>query len=333
MKKVCILLIFLLLLPLSPPEIKANDLWRYDLEKAISFSLKEENLSGISELAKSLKGATIQESAWNILEWEEKNIEYDFDKAQLPEPVIRYWNTGETEIIQGKDNIFQLPYETILRRRGVCKDYTLLTAGLLLETGHSPIFILDINFLDDPVGHTATGISVNGWFFVLDQHTPVMDTGTYYKNWLGEDKIIDEIILYRIDRGEELNVTKYRFDTNSFKNADYRYTSKDPENISNQLMIYIRDNFSNLKVNRDIAYLDKASYLPEGYKRGKTYYYEFPDFLESYNPIFHYQFMKRLYRDILRNDKISTDLKGFSYFYMRAEGINDTIRIILNLAS
>ncbi len=310
----------------------SEELWRYELENALSFALKEENLYRISDLAKELKRDTIQGSVWNILEWEEKNIQYDFHKATLHEPVIRIWNTGKIEIIQGHDNIFQLPYETVLKRSGICKDYALLTAGLILAMDYTPVFVLDIGFLNESIRHNAVGVIINDWFFILDQHTPIMDAGTYYRHWLKEDKVINEIILYKIERREGI-ITKYRFDLNSFKNADYRHTPKDLEVISNNLMKNIVDNFPNLKINKDIEYLDRENRLPKGYQKGKTYNYKFTDFLEYYNPIFHYQFMERLYKDILKDDKIYADLKSFNYFFIRSESTDGTLKIILNLAS
>lgn len=111
------------------------------MEKAILFALDPKNLSNISDLATKLKGSDIKESSWNILKWEEENIEYDFEKAELPPPMIRIHSTGRIEVVQGEENVFQLPSETISRRKGICGDYALLTASLLLKMDYRPIYI------------------------------------------------------------------------------------------------------------------------------------------------------------------------------------------------
>ncbi|HOL39892.1 MAG TPA: hypothetical protein PKY18_06230, partial [Dictyoglomaceae bacterium] len=72
-KKYLFFLIFTLFLfsIVNAKEIEKEDLWRYDFEEAINFTLNDENLSKISNLAGNLKGSNIQESIWNILKWEE----------------------------------------------------------------------------------------------------------------------------------------------------------------------------------------------------------------------------------------------------------------------
>lgn len=315
-------------------EIQEKDLWRYDLEKAIIFALNEENLIKISNLATKLKGNDIQESIWNILKWEKENIKYDFDKAQLPQPIIRIWGRDKIEVIQGENNVFQTPYETIQLGKGICKDYALLTAGLLLKMDYSPVYILDIGFQEDPIRHVAAGIIIKGWLFILDQNPPPMDSGTYYKYWYyKEGKIINDIIIYEINKEDKINFAKYKVKTEDFKKLDYEITYQDLNNIDLSLMEAIKDNFANLNVNSQIAFLEQMSYLPKGYSKGKVVLFEFPDFLENYNPIFHFQFVKDLYENILEDKDIYYDLKTYKFFYLRTERVEKGIRIFLNLAS
>lgn len=328
-----VLLIIFLFTSIFAKEIKKENLWRYDLEKAIFYVLKDENLFEIQDLAINLKGSSLQESIWNILMWEEKNIKYDFEKANLPEPIIYIWTTGEIEVIQGENNIFQTPYETIQLGKGICKDYALLTTGLLLKMNYFPIYILEIEFQNDPIKHTTVGMVVDGWLFILDQNPPPMDPGTYYKYWFyNEGKIITNINLYEINKKEGFSVLKDNLKVEDFKSLDYEPTSKDLEYIGLSLMKIFKDNFSNLNVDNRVYSLDKLQYLPKGYSKGKIWYFEFPDFLEFYNPVFHFQFVNKLYRDILEDGEVYKDMKTFTSFFIRVEKINKGIRLILNLA-
>ena len=76
-------------LPTIPTPIDLREkLWRYKLEYALEVALSNSELSKIQDLAMKLKGKTIEESAWNILEWEDKNIKYDYTKANITAPII-----------------------------------------------------------------------------------------------------------------------------------------------------------------------------------------------------------------------------------------------------
>ena len=334
-KKYLFVLIFTLFLfsIVNAKEIKKEDLWRYDFEEAIKFALNDENLSKISNLAGNLKGSNIQESIWNILKWEEENIEYDLHKANIPQPILSIWNTGKIEVVQGEDNTFQTPYETIQRKKGICGDYALLSAGLLLKMGYSPVYILNIEFQNDPVEHTVAGMIINGWFFILDQFPPAMDSGTFYRHWKDEEgEIIKDLTLYEINRKAKFEIVKYKMSIEDFKNIDYEYTYDDLEVISSYLMKTFKDNFPNLIIDERISSLDKSTYLPKGYKGGKIWSFEFPEFLDYYNPIFHFQFIDELYDYILEDREILLDLKNFRSFFIRAEMMGNGIKIVLNLA-
>ena len=106
--------------------------WRYDFKSALKCALSSEELEKVPELAYTLKGSSLSESIWSVLAWVEENIDYDWDKALLPNPIIE-WSNGEFRVISGENNTFQTPYETIHRGKGVCSDYSILTAALLLK--------------------------------------------------------------------------------------------------------------------------------------------------------------------------------------------------------
>lgn len=314
-------------------EIEEKDLWRYDLEKAIIHALNKENLSQVSDLATRLKAENIQESIWNILKWEEENIVYDFDKANLPAPIIQIWSTGKIEVIQGEKNIFQTPLEIIKSGKGVCKDYAILTAGLLLNMDYSPVYILDIEFQDDPIRHTAVGVIIDGWLFILDQNPPPMDPGTYYRHWLyNEGKVIKKIIAYEINKDSYDFPKKYNINIEEFKNQDFEVTKEFLNYISLSLMKIFVEKFPNLNIDIKIANLEKSNSLPRGYLKGKVYFFGFPDFLENYNPIFHSQFIKELFKKMLKNTLIIEDLRNYKFFYIKSEKEDKDMSIILNLA-
>lgn len=333
-KLLSLLFFFLLIFSQSfSEEIREKDLWRYDLEKAVYYALSEENLTQISELASKIKAETIQDSIWNVLKWIDENITYDFEKANLPAPIIQVWSNGKIEVIQGEKNIFQTPYEVIKSGKGVCKDYAILNAGLLLNMEYSPIYVLDIEFEDDPIRHTVVGVIINGWLFILDQNPPPMDSGTYYKHWLyNEGKVIKKIIAYEVSKGSNNIPKKYIVNVEEFKNQDFEVKEEFLNYISLSLMKTFSEKIPNLNIDVRIANLEKTNSLPRGYSKGKIYFFSFPEFLENYNPIFHYQFVRELYENILDNPQIKDDLKSYKFFYIKAEEKDEELYITLNLA-
>jgi len=53
----------------------------YSLEAALKCYLNDPNeFRALKPLASQLKGLTLQESAWNILAWEDQHIQYDLGK-------------------------------------------------------------------------------------------------------------------------------------------------------------------------------------------------------------------------------------------------------------
>jgi len=65
-------------------------------------ALRPEELEKVSDLADNLKGASISESVWNVLAWEDENIDYDWSKALLPNPIIERWDNGALELLWAK---------------------------------------------------------------------------------------------------------------------------------------------------------------------------------------------------------------------------------------
>ncbi|WP_175058952.1 transglutaminase-like domain-containing protein [Thermococcus sp. 2319x1] len=326
-----------------PPESYcSNGYWRYIFEDALKCALTEEELSKISYLANQLKGKTLQESVWNILDWLDENIEYDYYKASLPEPII--WRSLDGEIIGvsgGEGTEVQTPYETIQKGKGVCGDYTVLTAALLLEMGYDPVYVLEIDFKNSQIGHVTTIVKINDDYFVLDQHLPVMDLGTYYNSWsvyrqetLNETLFISNATVYEIKKsGNGVLVRKIEvLSAEDFKRKDHTFSSLDLSKISEDLRRMFKEHYPNLIFDSNIADLDKGYYLPIGYSDGRIWRMEFPHYADYYNPVFHEQFIEHFYEKFVENSEIRHDLQRFNRFWIKIKQENDSIKVILNLA-
>lgn len=330
--RILFLIVFILVSSIS--NAQQIELWRYDLEKAIRYILMDDEVNKLSTLTKELKSSNIQESVWNVIRWEENNISYDWDKAKLPNPLLSIWDNGRVEIIRGRDRVFQTPYETIQKGKGVCSDYALLTLGLLYSMGYMPIYVLDIGFKNDSTRHTGIGMMINGWLFILDQQLPVMDSGTYYKHWINtEGAFISDISLYQINREGGLIINKMFIDIEDFKKVDYNISDRDLEVIASWMMKSLQENLPHLKVDPRLSFLEKGTSLPKGYSKGKIHIIEFPNFADYYNPIFHNQFVNYFCESFTSSVSVKKDLNDSKVFFVRIERIGDNLKIFLYLAT
>ncbi|NJE08857.1 hypothetical protein E3E31_10050 [Thermococcus sp. M39] len=323
-----------IVLPQSNTTPSCSDpLWRYVLERAIPCALSKEELAKIKPLAEQLKGDSLQQSAWNILEWEKEHIQYDWEKASLPAPEIKIYSNGDFEIVRGKDNTIQTPYETIMKGKGVCTDYAILTAGLLLGMNYSPVYIFSINFTDSDVGHAVAVIKIEGWYFVLDQHPPAMDLGAYYRYWKENGKTISNATIYEITlvngsaKVKNLGVVSGI----EFLKQDYKFTDADAQAISGSLSSKLLKNFSNLRLDEKLQSLSQGT-LPNGYSEGKVWTFRFEKFVEYYNPLFHEQLINYLYDSIVSDPEVRADLGQYSAFWIEIREEGENLKIILDIA-
>ncbi|AEC52814.1 hypothetical protein PNA2_1900 [Pyrococcus sp. NA2] len=107
----------------------------------------------------------------------------------------------------------QTPIETIMYKKGVCSDFALLVANLLLYNNVSPVYIVHTVFKGDiSGGHAAAAIYVNGTLWILDWGSRPTKFSEYVDNL---DKMweIQEIRIYRITRKKIIldRVYKARF--------------------------------------------------------------------------------------------------------------------------
>jgi len=256
-------------------------LWRYFLMDALQCILNKEELTRISPLASALKGRVLEDSVWNVLTWEEKWISYDRAKAKLPALKIVVYPNGTGVVVRGKNSTIQTPYETIVRRKGVCTDYTILTDALLLAMNYSPVYAMIINFTKPP-GHAVALVKVEGWYFALDQHLPPMDLASYYRYWKKRGRTITNATLYRItlNNGKVRVIPLGIFLEVDFLRQDYTISREDVEELARTIMRLMHERF--------------GVSLDENLAQGKTVlgghvevrYFRFYGFADYYHPLF-----------------------------------------------
>ncbi len=324
---------------LITPEFCKNEInWRYILEKSVYCALNQKELLGISYLALKLGGNDVKDSAWNILEWENDAIEYDWNKASLPPPELVYWSDGRVEVVKGKENIIQTPTETIQRKKGICSDYAILTAALLLEMGYQPVYLFDIKFENNPVGHVTAAIKIDEQYFPVDQLPPVLDLGSYYKKWATHqerfgNKRISTITVYQVKVKENrIEVVNFgNLTAEEIKRFDYTMKEKDLEAIRSTIMTLFEKNFPNLKRDVNLKDLDKRKYMPPGYRDGGSWKIQLSYFAEYYNPIFHKQYSEYVFKQMLKAE-IVKDLKKSNRFWVKVEKEDGDLSVVLYFA-
>lgn len=327
-------------IPHPTPIDICSRIWRYNLTCALKYALAQSEISKIKDLALELKGKDIKESAWNIVEWEDKNIKYDWQKAALPMPEIVYYRVNgiitDVKVVEGQNNIYQTPYETIQRGKGVCRDYAILTAGLLLAMGYSPVYIFHVEFEGSMRNHTAAGINIHGNYFVIDQHPPVMDLGTYYMHWkyytTTNRSIIKKIDIYEVKPGKDLAEVRFveTLSGDELRRYDYTLKTSDLDRIRLDLAKMLESSFNLIK-DPNIRDIDKT-YLPRGYVKGITWTWNLPNYVDHYNLEFHEEFVKFIYKRIIKDDRVVRDLNYYNHFYLKIERDGNNLKIILNLA-
>ncbi|EEB73521.1 transglutaminase-like domain-containing protein [Thermococcus sp. AM4] len=177
-------------------------------------------LSVLRNLSSGLRGKDVVSSAWNVLLWEDGHLSYDHNRT---EPT------------------FIPPSQFISRGKGICGDYALLTAGLLLVMNYSPVYVLSIEFNDSEVGHLTAAIAVRGRYLVADQHPPLMDLASYYRHWalyVDDPAHISRATVYVLFwKGGRVVMRRYReLSWRDFLAQDYNMSERDLESMSEELL-------------------------------------------------------------------------------------------------
>ncbi|NJD99811.1 hypothetical protein E3E26_08460 [Thermococcus sp. LS1] len=295
------------LLPSQDAQLNCSGiLWRYILKDALPCMLSRPELEVISPLAEKLEGENLVQSAWNVLDWEDQWIIYDREKAKEPFAKVIIYPDGRQEVVEGRNNTIQTPYETIMRGKGICTDYTVLTDALLLAMNYSPVYTMAINLTD--LGHAAALVRIEGWFFVIDQHLPPMDLGSYYRYWKRQGSIIINATLYEIMPGENLAEVKTLgiLSGKDFLMQDYTMTENDAKALAYGMLNLLAQDFG-IGADDSLSLISEGK-LPEGYKAGWMWSATFYNLADYYHPIFYEQYVKWLL------ERMTSDSELVEYF-------------------
>lgn len=251
------------------------------------------------------KYSTTLDKAWAILEWIDENIEYEYTKADYVDALVYNWSKLTSEQKELYDNLTRLyaPNDIIVYKKGICGDYAILTAAMLLDSGVSPVYLLDISFENSKVGHAAVAVKIEGELFVLDQHLPPIPIGNYYWTWAikNNSKIIANITFYEVrlnTRGEPEVTDTWTWSGEELKEKAYILN----EEAIRQIMEIAKEKFLLLYPQykedprlKSLAEQDMEStkstgepsnaYLPPGFSRGWGLYLSDEYFWLYYSPI------------------------------------------------
>jgi len=288
--------------------------WREGCDaEALKSGLCGAMLAPVKHLSLPLKGNTTSDTAWNVLKWVEENIEYNNTKALIPETEFQ----------------IQSPVETVNKGDGICSDYALLTASLLLNLDIKPVYVLDIRlYMDNKSGgHAAVAVKMNGDYFILDQHLPVMRIASYYYTNLYNCEEIQRIDFYEVTlSGEKVNVSKkeslYGY---QLRDRLYHVTERDIERIENITAEIIKQKYPILSEDTRLrgcteealncSLEDKEECwisLPAGFSDGKFRSFSIPAYRYSATTC-----DKEVEMQLSRISS-SVDLSSYDSFYVRA---------------
>jgi len=301
---------------------------KYVFEDALEAYLAPEELEKTKSFSYELNGDTIEDTIWNIVLFESENIEYDYVKADYPTPVIKYWVNGEVEI-ENPNNTIQTPIETLSLKKGICTDYALLTASVLLNLNYSPVYILTFESEGNP-GHAAAAVNINGKYYIIDQQPPVLELFNYldYKK-NNENYAIQNITFYKIEIKDE----KVYYEVGFERVQDYDSESKKYSDIP-ELSKYLMDNFENnygLSRDYNIQYLDSMEYLPKSYEKGATlkYFFTFP----GYDTVFNKQYAVWTFNHAVNNiNEENYKISDYNRIWVRSSYDGEKLTVIVNLA-
>ncbi len=299
-------------------EEMCEKIWRYDLECALNHTLSFEEISKVRHLALQLKGKNCVETAWRILEWIDENISYDYEKALLPPPVIEY-RGSDVRVVSGGERMYQTPLETIMRKKGICGDYAILTAALLLAS-NCTAYIFNISFAGDDENHVTAAVKFDT-YYVLDQHLPPLDLGSYYRKWIKDGKQIDEAVVYSVREGaRKIEIIRGQ----EMVKYDYTVSESDVRTLENML----RKKFElMLKYDGNL----NSKRLPPGYTLGKIWTLKAEDYAEYYTPLFAEYIADHLYKMLMTDavKKFASEARAFS---LRVAVEGDDIIVHLTIA-
>lgn len=280
-----------------------------------------EELSAVEPLARELKGSDILESAWNVLFWEDEHLNYDYSRT---EPVIR-------------------PIPEILEDgKGICGDYTVLTLAFLLQMNYSPLYALAIAFNDSDTGHLTAALSYRGKLFVVDQHPPVMDLGSYYRYWAvyrwkhfnESPRHIESAVLYRVEReGGSVIVEKVReMRASDFLRDDYNTSEEDVAKVRYELLALLSQNYG-LRIDPALREAYERESAPKGYSELVVFKIFLPGYADFYFPEGEEYFVMDIYRKLESEEKIREEVSGARALWIDVTKSTDSLLVILYIGT
>ncbi|ACS89803.1 MULTISPECIES: transglutaminase-like domain-containing protein [Thermococcus] len=279
--------------------------WRYKYEEeAFKAGLSKLLRKEVSPVSKQfMEYNTTLDRAWAILEWIDENIQYNYTKLDLIEEMVYNWSTlsGHERELYKKLTRLQAANDTIYRKSGICGDYAILTAALLLESNISPVYMLDINYKDKEVGHNTVAIKIDSEYFVLDQHLPMKPIGNYYWDSLraemGEIANVTFYIIKLDENGEPIIYSNWIWTGKFMKKKAYTMTEKDIDfiiELTKQKFLELYPDYrederlkqnaeTQLKSIKSTNETTKMS-LPSGFTKGWTLWRYYEYFALYYHP-------------------------------------------------
>ncbi|AEF95936.1 transglutaminase-like domain-containing protein [Methanotorris igneus] len=265
-----------------------NDKNKYVISE-ITNALNKNELQTISHLASQLKGRDISESIWNIILWEEENIKYDYPGKHRIGPYVKY------------------PSDTLESSKGICIDYAVLTAGLLLDMGYEPYIILIDEKHDS--GHAFCAVNISGTLYALDQHAPIYDINTHIHHLMLNHTISPIFEIHYFKLWIENDDIKYKYGKLYYNNPNNVLTRSDKEKISKDIMNYFISKYPNLKPDKTISNMEHEKYLPKGYSSGLYIYMPF----DALYPAFGKYYGAWLDRCFTKEDELRTPINFRKY--------------------
>ncbi|MDK2869831.1 MAG: uncharacterized protein PWP39_1066 [Pyrococcus sp.] len=263
-----------------------------DLNKAIKCYLEDpREIKALTNLSKSLKGPNEEWTIWNILKWEEENLKYDDNKPT---------------------NYILRPSEFLVKRKGVCTDYTVLTLGLLLTLNYSQVGFMIVHYAESTTLHSTAIANVSGTLFVLDQKLPPLDLGSYIVESGKAGKLITQGELYYVSKsnGSIIIEGPTILGANDFIRQDYKIDEQELKSIEIALKTMIAQK-SKLSQVYELKYS-----LPRGFKERRAWILKIPRFRVIYNPIFKEQYLETIIYHILEDEEIKEHIKTARGFYL-----------------
>ena len=231
-----------------------------DEGKILLSKLNNNQLESIKPLANDLKGDTIVESVWNIILWENKHIHYNYDKLHRNNELLSY---------EEYEKYIQYPSDTLAKKSGVCVDYAVLTAGLLLDMGYDPYIIMVDDIRSAQSGHSFCAVNIDGKIYALDQHPPIERLDHHIETLTLEGTILPDIkrIKFYYFWKENNTIKCMEGMLPNYWDSNDTSTLVDYKSIENDITNYFQNKYG-YTIDYNINNMENKEYLPEGYKSG-----------------------------------------------------------------